>query len=65
MIVDDDYWLIVVIHGIYLPVIKHGLLENKPFSSMIFPAINLNFSAGVLRFPTARPALIIDWTIDY
>jgi len=55
MIVDDDYWLIVVIHGIYLPVIKHGLL---PFSSMIFPAINLNFSAGVLRFPTARPALI-------
>ena len=56
MIVDDDLWSIVVIHGMYLPVMKHGLLENMPFSTMTsFQAINLYF----LRwFPFARPVLI-------
>ena len=29
-------------HEIYPPAIKHGLLENPPFTSRIFPSYNLD-----------------------
>ena len=33
-----DVWMYVCMY-VYHPVIKYGLLENIPFSSMIFPAV--------------------------